>query len=52
MQFLCQYDIVASALATHVADVAETEQQLELAAGALARHLMSDAVEQDVKAGP
>ncbi|CAK9116836.1 unnamed protein product [Durusdinium trenchii] len=47
MQFLCQYDIVASALATHVADVAETEQQLELAAGALARHLMSDAVEQD-----
>ena len=42
-----QYDMVASALATHVADVAETEQ-MELAAGALARHLMSQSV-QDLK---
>eukprot|EP00913_Durusdinium_trenchii_P032584 g30503.t1 len=39
------------ALGTQEPDPTATEQQLELAAGALARHLMSDAVEQDVKDG-
>lgn len=42
-----QYDAVAAALATHVADVADGEQ-LELAADALVRHLLIDVMD-DVK---
>lgn len=46
---LHQYDAVAAALATHVADVAD-EEQLELAADALVKHLLFDVMD-DVKAG-
>ena len=44
-----QYDAVAAALATHVADVADDEQ-LELAADALVKHLLWIDVMDDVKA--
>lgn len=43
-----QYDAVAAALATHVADVADDEQ-LELAADALVKHLLWIDVMDDVK---
>ena len=40
--------MVASALAAHVADVAD-EDSLEVAADALVRNLMSDAMTQNLK---